>query len=74
MEINLGAKMEYARKNVWLNIDQAKKDELEEVAKDYMAFMDKSKTERLAVKEIVRRAEAKGFRNIDDLILSLIHI
>ncbi|EEI83056.1 aminopeptidase I zinc metalloprotease (M18) [Anaerococcus tetradius ATCC 35098] len=68
MEINLGAKMEYARKNVWLNIDQAKKDELEEVAKDYMAFMDKSKTERLAVKEIVRRAEAKGFRNIDELI------
>lgn len=60
--------MEYKRKNVWLNIDQAKKDELESLSTDYMDFMNKSKTERLAVKEIVRRAEEAGFRNIDDVI------
>ena len=60
--------MEYKRKNVWLNIDQAKKDELESLSTDYMDFMDKSKTERLAVKEIVRRAEEAGFRNIDEVI------
>lgn len=60
--------MEYKRKNVWLNIDQAKKDELESLSSDYMDFMNKSKTERLAVKEIVRRAEEAGFRSIDELI------
>lgn len=60
--------MEYKRKNVWLNIDQAKKDELESLSSDYMDFMNKSKTERLAVKEIVRRAEEAGFRNIDEVI------
>ena len=60
--------MEYKRKNVWLNIDQAKKDELESLSTDYMDFMNKSKTERLAVKEIVRRAEEAGFRNIDEVI------
>lgn len=60
--------MEYKRKNVWLNIDQAKKDELESLSTDYMDFMNKSKTERLAVKEIVRRAEEAGFRNIDEVL------
>ncbi len=60
--------MEYKRKNVWLNIDQAKKDELESLSTDYMDFMNKSKTERLAVKEIVKRAEEAGFRNIDEVI------
>ncbi|WP_105301788.1 aminopeptidase [Anaerococcus marasmi] len=60
--------MEYKRKNVWLNIDQAKKDELENFSSDYMDFMNKSKTERLAVKEIVKRAEEAGFRNIDEVI------
>lgn len=60
--------MEYKRKNVWLNIDQTKKDELESLSTDYMDFMNKSKTERLAVKEIVRRAEEAGFRNIDEVL------
>lgn len=60
--------MEYKRKNVWLNIDQAKKDELEYISIDYMDFMNKSKTERLAVKEIVKRAEEAGFRNIDEVL------
>lgn len=60
--------MEYKRKNVWLNIDQAKKDELESLSTDYMDFMNKSKTERLAVKEIVKRAEEAGFRNIDEVL------
>ncbi len=60
--------MEYKRKNVWQNIDQAKKDELEILSTDYMDFMNKSKTERLAVKEIVRRAKEAGFRNIDEAL------
>lgn len=60
--------MEYKRKNVWLNIDQEKRNELENLSSDYMDFMNKSKTERLAVKEIVRRAEEAGFRNIEEVL------
>ena len=32
--------MEYTRKNVWLNIDDNKKNELEEISKDYIDFLN----------------------------------
>ncbi|WP_311537316.1 aminopeptidase [uncultured Anaerococcus sp.] len=60
--------MEYKRTNAWLAMDKADLAKLEAMSKDYLDFMDKSKTERMAVKEIVKRAEAAGFRNLDDLI------
>lgn len=62
--------MEYKRTNAWLAIDDGDLAKLEAMSKDYLDFMDKSKTERMAVKEIVKRAEAAGFRNLDDLIAS----
>ena len=62
--------MEYKRTNAWLAMDEADLDKLEAMSKDYLDFMDKAKTERMAVKEIVKRAEAAGFRNLDDLIAS----
>lgn len=60
--------MEYKRKNVWLNIDENQKQELENISKDYIDFLNTARTERLAVKEIVRRAEKAGFTNLDDKI------
>ena len=60
--------MEYKRTNAWLAMDDGDLAKLEAMSKDYLDFMDKSKTERMAVKEIVQRAEAAGFRNLDDLI------
>ena len=60
--------MSYKRKNVWLNIDQEEKNALETLSKDYMDFLDKAKTERLATKEVIKRAEEKGFKNIEDVI------
>lgn len=62
--------MEYTRKNVWLNIDDNKKNELEEISKDYIDFLNVSKTERLATKEIIRRAEKAGFKSLDEKIKS----
>lgn len=60
--------MEYKRKNVWLNIDNEQKNELEEISKDYINFLNTAKTERLAGKEIIRRAEEKGFVDINEKI------
>lgn len=60
--------MEYKRKNVWLNIDDKKKNELEAISKDYIDFLNIAKTERLATKEIIRRAEEAGFKSLDEKI------
>lgn len=45
-----------------------KKNDLEEISKDYINFLNTAKTERLATKEIIRRAEEKGFVNLDEKI------
>lgn len=60
--------MEYKRKNLWLNIDENQKNDLEEISKDYINFLNTAKTERLATKEIIRRAEEKGFVNLNEKI------
>lgn len=60
--------MEYKRKNLWLNIDENQKNDLEAISKDYINFLNTAKTERLATKEIIRRAEEKGFVNLDEKI------
>lgn len=60
--------MEYKRKNLWLNIDENQKNDLEEISKDYINFLNTAKTERLATKEIIRRAEENGFVNLDEKI------
>ena len=62
--------MEYKRKNVWLNIDDKQKNELDEISKDYINFLNTAKTERLAAKEIIRKAQEKGFVDINDKIAS----
>ena len=62
--------MEYKRKNVWLNIDDDKRNELEEISKDYIDFLNVSKTERLATKEIIRRANKLGFKSLEEKIES----
>lgn len=60
--------MEVNRKNAWLEMSEADLKDLDIFSKDYLGFMDKSKTERMAVKEIIERAEAEGFRPLEDLI------
>nr|WP_157885470.1 aminopeptidase [Anaerococcus mediterraneensis] len=60
--------MEYARKSAWLEMTEAELKDLEVFSKDYQKFMDQSKTERLAVKEIVKRAEDKGYKSLETFV------
>ena len=46
---------------VWDHLDAAQRGDVMAIGEDYKQFLDASKTERLCVKEIVRRAEEKGF-------------
>lgn len=52
------------KKNLWLTYEEKELDELEKVCRNYRDFLDAGKTERECVSEIIRQAEAKGYRNL----------
>ena len=52
---------------VWDHLDAAQKGDAMAMGEDYKQFLDAAKTERLCVKEIVRRAEEKGFVDLASL-------
>lgn len=52
-------------KNIWNGITEEKKKNIFDFAEDYKDFLTASKTERLAVREAVKAAEAKGFKNVE---------
>ncbi len=49
------------RKNAWKKYDASKEKEVMKFAEGYMSFLSESKTERLAVKEALKRLEAAGY-------------
>ena len=49
------------RKNAWTTYNKKQLDELEKLCKNYLKFLDKGKTERECVKQIVKQAEEKGY-------------
>lgn len=53
------------RINAWTKYTGADLEKLEAVAKDYRAFLDAGKTERECVIETIRRAQAKGFTDLN---------
>lgn len=55
-------------KNAWRSYKKDDIKELEALCKDYRSFLDKGKTERECVNEIVRQAEKNGYKNIEDVI------
>ena len=59
---------EYKRKNVWENLSSDQENELKSLSKDYMDFLDKAKTERLAAKEIVKLAKKAGYVDLEEKI------
>lgn len=59
---------EYKRKNVWENLSQDEEEKLESLSKDYMGFLDRAKTERLAASEIVNIAKDHGYISLDEKI------
>ncbi len=54
------------RKSAWLKYSEDDIKKLEELASGYREFLDKGKTERECVKEIIRMAEDKGYKNLED--------
>lgn len=50
---------------VWDTLDEAEKSAVMAMGEDYKQFMDASKTERTCTQEIVRRAQARGFVDLN---------
>ena len=57
-----------ARENVWKTYTEEQCRELEILAEDYKAFLDKGKTERECVTETIRLAEAAGYVDLESVI------
>ncbi len=55
------------RKNAWKQYDASTEKEVMKFAEGYKEFLSSSKTERLAVKEAVKRLEAHGFKSVEGL-------
>ncbi len=53
------------RENVWKSYDAQEVEKLESVAASYRSFLDNGKTERECVAQIVKEAEAAGYRSLD---------
>ncbi len=56
------------RRNAWLSYTEAEEQEMEEVVRKYRCFLDAGKTERECVAQIVKEAEAFGYRNLEDIL------
>lgn len=55
-------------KNAWLKYDENQRKEIFEFNEGYKSFISDCKTERECVYEVVKQAEAQGYRNIKELI------
>ncbi|MGN0436096.1 MAG: aminopeptidase, partial [Wujia sp.] len=58
------------RVNAWTKYNKKQLNELEKVSKDYLKFLDKGKTERECVKEIVAIAREYGYQDLNDIVKS----
>ena len=56
------------KKNAWEKYDSKELKKVFEFNEEYKRFMSKCKTERECVKETIRIAELKGYRNLEDII------
>lgn len=54
--------------NIWNNISQDEARQLFEVNEDYKIFLNNSKTERGATKEIIKRAKENGFISLEEIL------
>ena len=61
------SKLFYKKHFIWDKISDEEKNDVFNLGDDYKKFIDASKTERLSIKEIIRRAEEEGFENMEEL-------
>ena len=60
--------------SVWNDYKDEDKVALESLAADYIDFLSRCKTERESVVEAIKRAEAVGYKNLDDVIKNKIQL
>lgn len=53
------------RRNAWLSYKEADENEMEKLNRAYREFLNKGKTERECVTEIVKQAEAAGYEALE---------
>ena len=56
------------KKNAWLSYTEEDNIKLEEISRNYIDFLSNNKIERECTEEIIKRAKAKGFRDLDECI------
>lgn len=56
------------KKNAWLKYNESDLERLNRLGEDYKNYLNNCKTEREATKEIIKRAVAKGYKNLDEFI------
>lgn len=56
------------KKNSWKKYTEENLNELNRICDDYKKYITVSKTEREATKEIIKRAKAKGYRDLEEYI------
>ena len=56
--------------SVWSKYTDEDKKNLEELSKGYIDFISNCKTERESVKEAIRAAKEKGYRDLNEIIKS----
>lgn len=59
-------KLSYEKKDVYGMLSEKERDEANKYAKEYMQFLDKSRTEYLCTKECISMLDKAGFSNIND--------
>ena len=57
-----------SKKNAWLKFDDAKKQEIFHFCEGYKKYISDCKTERESIKEAISLAEAKGYRDLKNVI------
>lgn len=55
------------RRNAWKSYDENELGKIDALAKDYRTFLDRGKTERECVDEIVKRITKEGYRDLKEL-------
>lgn len=63
----LEEKIRYKKKSIWDELDSKDREKVKDFGDKYKVFLSRAKTEREAVKFMLKEAEEAGFRNLTEL-------
>lgn len=55
-------------RNIWESVNEDEREKIFGISEEYKSFLDKGKTEREAVKEIIRLATENGYISLEEII------